>query len=95
MPILKIALNSMLFEDALPDPFSVATQMFKSLIVAVSKMHLLQTSLQFSYASIFPLEDNMLVDLPRRILVFRIIVFLDFFPSLANLFIDVESGGVL
>ena len=38
MPILKIALNSMLFEDALPDPFSVATQMFKSLIVAVSKM---------------------------------------------------------
>ena len=39
MPILKIALNSMLFEDALPDPFSVATQMFKSLIVAVSKMH--------------------------------------------------------
>jgi hypothetical protein len=38
MPILKIALNNMLFEDALPDPFSVATQMFKSLIVGVSKM---------------------------------------------------------
>jgi hypothetical protein len=38
MPILKIALKSMLFEDALPDPFSVATQMFKSLIVPVSKM---------------------------------------------------------
>jgi len=42
MPILKIALKSILFEDALPDPFSVATQMFKSLIVAVSKSDLLQ-----------------------------------------------------
>jgi hypothetical protein len=37
MPILKIALNRMLFEEALPEPFSVATQMFKSLIVGVSK----------------------------------------------------------
>jgi hypothetical protein len=38
MPILKIALKSMLFEEALPEPFSVATQMFKSLIVGVSKV---------------------------------------------------------
>jgi len=38
MPILKIALNNILFDDALPDPFSVATQMFKSLIVTVSKI---------------------------------------------------------
>jgi len=38
MPILKIALKRMLFEDALPEPFSVATQMFKSLINGVSKM---------------------------------------------------------
>jgi hypothetical protein len=37
IPILKIALNKILFDEALPDPFSVATQMFKSLIVAVSK----------------------------------------------------------
>jgi hypothetical protein len=38
IPILKIALNNILFDDALPDPFSVATQMFKSLIVTVSKI---------------------------------------------------------
>jgi hypothetical protein len=38
MPILKMALKSMLFEEALPEPFSVATQMFKSLIVGVSKV---------------------------------------------------------
>jgi hypothetical protein len=38
MPILKMALNKMLFEDALPEPFSVATQIFRSLIVGVSKM---------------------------------------------------------
>jgi hypothetical protein len=38
MPILKIALKRMLFEDALPDPFSVATQILKSLIVGVSKI---------------------------------------------------------
>ncbi len=38
MPILKIALNRMLFDDALPEPFSVATQMFKSLINGVSKI---------------------------------------------------------
>ncbi len=45
MPILKIALNRMLFDDALPEPFSVATQMFKSLINGVSKI---QTSLGLS-----------------------------------------------
>jgi hypothetical protein len=39
MPILKIALNRILFEDALPEPFSVATHIFKSLIVGVSKTH--------------------------------------------------------
>ena len=38
MPILKMALNRMLFDDALPEPFSVATQMFKSLINGVSKI---------------------------------------------------------
>jgi len=38
MPILKMALNKILFDDALPDPFSVATQMFKSFIVGVSKI---------------------------------------------------------
>jgi len=37
MPILKIALNKILFEEALPEPFSVATHIFKSLIVGVSK----------------------------------------------------------
>jgi len=42
MPILKIALKRMLFEEALPDPFSVATQMFKSLIDGVSKSNLLK-----------------------------------------------------
>jgi hypothetical protein len=39
IPILKIALNRMLFEEALPDPFSVATHMFRSLINGVSKIH--------------------------------------------------------
>jgi hypothetical protein len=37
MPILKMALKSTLFEDALPEPFSVATQMLRSLISGVSK----------------------------------------------------------
>jgi hypothetical protein len=31
-------LKRMLFEEALPEPFSVATQMFKSLINGVSKI---------------------------------------------------------
>jgi hypothetical protein len=38
MPILKIALKSMLLEEALPEPFSVATQIFKSLIAGESKI---------------------------------------------------------
>jgi hypothetical protein len=38
MPILKMALNKMLFEDALPEPFSVATQIFRSFMVGVSKL---------------------------------------------------------
>jgi hypothetical protein len=38
MPILNMALKRMLFDDALPEPFSVATQMFKSLIDGVSKI---------------------------------------------------------
>jgi hypothetical protein len=38
MPILNIALKRMLFEDALPEPFSVATQMLRSLITGVSKI---------------------------------------------------------
>jgi hypothetical protein len=38
MPILKSALNKILLEDALPEPFSVATQIFRSLIVDVSKI---------------------------------------------------------
>jgi hypothetical protein len=38
IPILKIALKRMLFDEALPDPFSVATQIFKSLINGVSKI---------------------------------------------------------
>jgi len=38
IPILKIALNRILFDDALPEPFSVATQMFKSFIDGVSKI---------------------------------------------------------
>jgi len=38
MPILKIALNRILFEEALPEPFSVATQILRSLIDGVSKM---------------------------------------------------------
>jgi hypothetical protein len=38
MPILNIALKRILFEDALPEPFSVATQMLRSLIAGVSKI---------------------------------------------------------
>jgi hypothetical protein len=38
MPILNIALKSMLFEEALPEPFSVATQIFRSLIAGESKI---------------------------------------------------------
>jgi hypothetical protein len=41
MPILKIALNRILFEEALPEPFSVATQILRSLIDGVSKCSLL------------------------------------------------------
>jgi hypothetical protein len=41
MPILKIALKRMLLEEALPDPFSVATEILKSLINGVSKIDLL------------------------------------------------------
>jgi hypothetical protein len=37
MPILKIALKRILFDEALPEPFSVATQMLRSLINGVSK----------------------------------------------------------
>ncbi|HEY4485549.1 MAG TPA: hypothetical protein VI702_04385, partial [Nitrospiria bacterium] len=36
MPILKMALKRMLFDEALPDPFSVATQIFRSLILTGS-----------------------------------------------------------
>jgi hypothetical protein len=39
MPILNIALNKMLFDEALPDPFSVATHILRSLIAGVSKIH--------------------------------------------------------
>jgi hypothetical protein len=38
MPILKMALKRMLFDEALPEPFSVATQMLRSLISVVSKI---------------------------------------------------------
>jgi hypothetical protein len=38
MPILKIALKRMLFEEALPEPFSVAIEMLKSLTKGVSKI---------------------------------------------------------
>jgi len=38
MPILKIALKRILFDEALPEPFSVATQMLRSLIAGVSKV---------------------------------------------------------
>jgi len=38
MPILKIALKRILFEEALPEPFSVAIHMFRSLIAGVSKI---------------------------------------------------------
>jgi hypothetical protein len=43
MPILKIALNKMLFAEALPEPFSVAMEMLRSLTNGVSKMNLLKT----------------------------------------------------
>lgn len=36
IPILKIALNTMLFAEALPVPFSVAMEMLRSLISGVS-----------------------------------------------------------
>jgi len=42
MPILKIALKRTLFDDALPEPFSVATHIFRSLIDGVSKSALLR-----------------------------------------------------
>jgi hypothetical protein len=38
MPILKIALKRMLFEEALPEPFSVATHIFRSLTTGESKL---------------------------------------------------------
>jgi hypothetical protein len=37
IPILKIALKRMVFDEALPEPFSVATETLKSLINGVSK----------------------------------------------------------
>jgi hypothetical protein len=43
-PILKIALKRMLFEEALPEPFSVATQIFRSLIAGESKISSLDAS---------------------------------------------------
>jgi hypothetical protein len=43
MPILKIALNKILLDEALPEPFSVATQILRSLIDGVSKCNLLFT----------------------------------------------------
>ena len=61
MPILKIALKRMLFDDALPEPFSVATQIFKSLIAGVSKIRLLQiVSKQHSNSNMFALKYNVL-----------------------------------
>jgi hypothetical protein len=61
MPILKIALKRMLFDDALPEPFSVATQIFKSLITGVSKIRLLQiVSRQHSKFNMFALKYNVL-----------------------------------
>jgi len=38
MPILKIDLKRMLFDEALPEPFSVATEILRSLIKGVSKI---------------------------------------------------------
>jgi len=50
MPILKIALNKILLDEALPEPFSVATQIFKSLTVGVSKIQPPSVSSQFFLA---------------------------------------------
>jgi len=38
MPILKIALKRILFDEALPEPFSVVAEMLKKLIDGVSKI---------------------------------------------------------
>ena len=38
MPILKMDLKRTLFEEALPDPFSVATQMLRSLIAGIYRL---------------------------------------------------------
>jgi len=70
MPILKIALKRMLFDDALPEPFSVATQIFKSLITGVSKIRLLQiVSKQLSNSNMFALKYNILQRSAWRVLI--------------------------
>src|SRR5689334_5889724 len=60
MPILKIALNKMLFDDALPEPFSVATQLFKALIDGVSKIPPPWSFKQFLNSNTQALKDNEL-----------------------------------
>jgi hypothetical protein len=64
MPILKIALNRILFEEALPEPFSVATQILRSLIDGVSKMQPPYTHLQLYKRIIFVWKDNVLGSYP-------------------------------
>src|SRR6266576_1438407 len=61
MPILNIALKRMLFEDALPEPFSVATQMLRSLIDGVSKMQPPCDYYRLN-SNIYALKDNNLAD---------------------------------
>jgi hypothetical protein len=49
MPILKIALKRMLFAEALPEPFSVAMQILRSLIAGVSMVGFVVVLLTIAY----------------------------------------------
>ncbi len=64
MPILNIALNRMLFEEALPEPFSVATQIFRSLIAGVSKIQPPLGVRQLYQCNIKACKDNVLASHP-------------------------------
>jgi hypothetical protein len=45
MPILKMDLNRTVFEEALPEPFSVAMQILRSLIAGIRELPMIRNSL--------------------------------------------------
>src|SRR5918996_1615738 len=95
MPILKIALKRMLFDEALPDPFSVATQMLRSLINGVSNTASFKFLVTFRILTHKSRKTTHFARLTGRVLIFRVEVFGDLFPSSANLLVDVERPGIL